>query len=131
MSCPSPLQLNPTPKPLASPLCNGSWELQYTTSASILGMSRPPAFRPSGKILQVLDTVNLKARNIEGAPFFNQVSDWGLWRWLRLKLSCTIMEGVRVAIHACRVTGIYRWEHVFSSSPHPFAGQRRSDTPQR
>ena len=66
-------RLNPTPKALASPFCSGAWELRYTTSASILGLSKPKIFRPSGKILQVLDTVNLKARNIESSPFYNQV----------------------------------------------------------
>ncbi|KAG1654652.1 hypothetical protein FOA52_010280 [Chlamydomonas sp. UWO 241] len=66
--------LNPTRSPLSSPLVNGGWELLYTTSATILGLSRPPPFRPSGKIVQVLDATNLKARNLESAPFFNQVS---------------------------------------------------------
>ncbi|GAX84938.1 hypothetical protein CEUSTIGMA_g12359.t1 [Chlamydomonas eustigma] len=66
--------LNPTTKPLASPLLNGSWELRYTTSASILGLSKPPPFRPFGKICQVLDGNTLTARNIESAPFYNQVS---------------------------------------------------------
>lgn len=66
--------LNPTPRPLASSLINGSWELLYTTSASILGLSKPPFLRPSGKIFQVIDAPNLKARNIETAPLYNQVS---------------------------------------------------------
>jgi len=66
--------LNPIPKPLASPFLNGSWELRYTTSASILGLSKPPPFRPFGKICQVLDGTTLTARNIESAPFYNQVS---------------------------------------------------------
>jgi hypothetical protein len=66
--------LNPTPSPLSSPLINGGWELLYTTSGSILGATKPPPFRPSGIIIQVLDAVNLKARNIESSPFYNQVS---------------------------------------------------------
>uniref|UniRef100_A0A7S0S1G1 Plastid lipid-associated protein/fibrillin conserved domain-containing protein n=1 Tax=Chlamydomonas leiostraca TaxID=1034604 RepID=A0A7S0S1G1_9CHLO len=66
--------VNPTPKPLASPLLSGSWELLYTTSASILGTSRPALLRPAGPIYQVLDAANGKARNIETTPFFNQVS---------------------------------------------------------
>lgn len=37
--------LNPTPKPLASPLLNGKWRLVYTTSASILGTNKPAPFR--------------------------------------------------------------------------------------
>ena len=66
--------INPTKSPLSSPLINGGWELLYTTSSSILGLSKPPFLRPSGMIIQVLDAVNLKARNIESAPFYNQVS---------------------------------------------------------
>lgn len=66
--------LNPTPRPLSSPLINGGWELLYTTSGSILGQSKPPFLRPSGIIIQVIDAINLKARNIESQPFFNQVS---------------------------------------------------------
>lgn len=68
--------LNPNPATLACPLVNGGWELRYTTSASILGLSKPPFLRPSssGKIIQVIDAVNLKARNIEPGPLFNQVS---------------------------------------------------------
>jgi len=67
-------KLNPTPKPLASPLINGQWELLYTTSSSILGLNKPPFFRPSGPIFQIIDAEGLKARNTETAPFFNQVS---------------------------------------------------------
>eukprot|EP00955_Chlamydomonas_euryale_P089841 364496-Chlamydomonas_euryale.AAC.25 len=80
-------ELNPTPRPLTSDLLNGGWNLLYTTSASILGLSRPAIFRPSGPIIQVLGAkvylVNeciygpgLAARNIEPAPFFNQVDDF-------------------------------------------------------
>ena len=45
---------NPTKKPLASDLLNGKWELLYTTSASILGSTRPPFLRPAGPIYQLL-----------------------------------------------------------------------------
>lgn len=46
-------KLNPTPKPLASPLLNGRWRLLYTTSPTVLGLNKPPFFRPSGPIYQV------------------------------------------------------------------------------
>lgn len=45
---------NPTKSPLQSPLINGRWKLEYTTSASILGTSRPPFLRPSGPIYQLI-----------------------------------------------------------------------------
>jgi hypothetical protein len=67
-------RLNPTPKPLASPLINGRWELLYTTSAGILGKSKPAFLRPSGPIYQILDAENLRARNRETAPLYNTVS---------------------------------------------------------
>jgi hypothetical protein len=47
-------RLNPTPKPLASPLLNGRWRLEYTTSDSILGTRKPALLRPSGPIYQFL-----------------------------------------------------------------------------
>lgn len=65
--------LNPTPKPLSSPLINGKWELCYTTSMSILGKTRPPFARPFGPIYQTIDAGNLRAQNDEGFPFFNSV----------------------------------------------------------
>ena len=45
---------NPTRDPLKSPLINGRWKLEYTTSSSILGTGRPPFLRPSGPIYQIL-----------------------------------------------------------------------------
>lgn len=66
-------KLNPTPKPLASPLLNGRWQLDYTTSESILGTNKPALLRPSGPIYQILDGPNLKAANKETAPLYNQV----------------------------------------------------------
>ena len=53
---------------------NGKWELMYTTSASILGLTKPKIFQPSGPIYQTIDAKNLRAFNSESAPFFNQVS---------------------------------------------------------
>lgn len=49
-------------------------QLLYTTSTSVNGRTKPALLRPSGPIYQVIDAVNLKARNIETTPFFNQVS---------------------------------------------------------
>ena len=45
---------NPTREPLASPLLNGKWLLQYTTSISVLGKNKPALLRPSGPIYQYL-----------------------------------------------------------------------------
>lgn len=66
-------QLNPHKNALASPLISAKWRLLYTTSASILGTSKPPFLRPIGPIYQTIDAVNLTARNEETWPFFNQV----------------------------------------------------------
>lgn len=66
-------QLNPTKKPVYSPLLNGKWRLIYTTSNSILATNRPPFLRPLGPIFQLLDNARLKAANKETWPFFNQV----------------------------------------------------------
>eukprot|EP00798_Chlamydomonas_sp_ICE-L_P002362 gene2362-8670_t len=67
-------KLNPNKKTLSSPLMNGSWELLYTTSATIIGKDKLPPFRPWGKIFQILDAETLTARNQETAPFFNSVN---------------------------------------------------------
>jgi hypothetical protein len=53
---------------------NGKWELMYTTSSSILGLTKPKLLRPSGPIYQTIDAKNLRAFNSESAPFYNQVS---------------------------------------------------------
>merc|ERR1719337_855943 len=65
--------LNPTPSPLSSPLINGRWELCYTTSAGILGLTKPAPLRPLGPIFQTIDARTLRAENTEGAPLFNSV----------------------------------------------------------
>ena len=46
--------VNPNRASLSSPLVNGKWRLLYTTSASILGTSRPPPLRPAGDIFQTI-----------------------------------------------------------------------------
>ena len=46
--------VNPNRASLGSPLVNGKWRLLYTTSASILGTSRPPPLRPGGDIFQTI-----------------------------------------------------------------------------
>jgi len=66
-------KINPTKAPLESPLINGKWELQYTTSKSILKSNIPKALRKLGPIYQCIDTRTLQAKNIETWPFFNQV----------------------------------------------------------
>ena len=66
-------RLNPNKNALASPLISAKWRLLYTTSASILGTSKPPFLRPIGPIYQTIDAVNLTAKNEETWPFFNQV----------------------------------------------------------
>ena len=66
-------RLNPNKNALASPLINAKWRLLYTTSASILGTTKPPFLRPQGPIYQTIDAVNLVAKNEETWPFFNQV----------------------------------------------------------
>jgi hypothetical protein len=61
-------KLNPTKKPLNSPLLNKVWDLQYTTSASILGKGKSPKV---GKILQKIDAPNGAAENSETVKYFN------------------------------------------------------------
>eukprot|EP00933_Yihiella_yeosuensis_P061312 TRINITY_DN64112_c0_g1_i1.p1 TRINITY_DN64112_c0_g1~~TRINITY_DN64112_c0_g1_i1.p1 ORF type:complete len:337 (-),score=51.34 TRINITY_DN64112_c0_g1_i1:52-1026(-) len=63
-------QLNPTAEPVNSPLLRADWELLWTTSPSILGLSRPPFFRPQEDkpILQFLDPKEGYARNLESTP---------------------------------------------------------------
>lgn len=62
-------KFNPTPKPLLSPLINGDWSLDYSTSDSIVGKGGLPRIGP---IVQTLDTAGLRAANEE------ILSVWGL-----------------------------------------------------
>lgn len=57
-------RLNPTPRPLRSSLLPGTWELRYTTSASISGGGRWDLPRV-GPILQILDPAQGTAINAE------------------------------------------------------------------
>ncbi|XP_015057618.1 probable plastid-lipid-associated protein 4, chloroplastic [Solanum pennellii] len=65
---------NPTKEPLNSTLLNGKWELIYTTSKSILQIQRPKILR-SRLNYQAINVDTLRAQNMEGWPFFNQVFD--------------------------------------------------------
>jgi hypothetical protein len=65
-------RLNPT-RAVLGPALTARWELLYTTSASILGSSRPSFLRPFGPIYQSIDAEALTARNQETVPFFNAV----------------------------------------------------------
>eukprot|EP00560_Eucampia_antarctica_P008483 CAMPEP_0197825480 /NCGR_PEP_ID=MMETSP1437-20131217/2554_1 /TAXON_ID=49252 ORGANISM="Eucampia antarctica, Strain CCMP1452" /NCGR_SAMPLE_ID=MMETSP1437 /ASSEMBLY_ACC=CAM_ASM_001096 /LENGTH=194 /DNA_ID=CAMNT_0043425487 /DNA_START=49 /DNA_END=633 /DNA_ORIENTATION=- len=60
-------KLNPTKSPLKSSLVNDTWELQYTTSAAILGKGDYPRVGP---ILQSIDTTTLSAENTEVVSYF-------------------------------------------------------------
>lgn len=60
-------RLNPTSKPLKSPLINADWSLEYTTSDSILGKGDFPRVGP---IVQKIDTSALKAENPETVNYF-------------------------------------------------------------
>ncbi|KAK4375069.1 hypothetical protein RND71_005746 [Anisodus tanguticus] len=64
---------NPTKEPLKSSLLNGKWELVYTTSKSILQTQRPKILR-SRVNYQAINVDTLRAQNMEGWPFFNQVT---------------------------------------------------------
>ncbi|OIS99671.1 PREDICTED: probable plastid-lipid-associated protein 4, chloroplastic [Nicotiana attenuata] len=64
---------NPTKEPLKSNLLNGKWELIYTTSKSILQTQRPKILR-SRVNYQAINGDTLRAQNMEGWPFFNQVT---------------------------------------------------------
>lgn len=60
-------KLNPTNKPLKSQLVNGEWNLEYTTSDSILGKG---GFPRTGPIVQMIDTNTLSAENREVVSYF-------------------------------------------------------------
>lgn len=59
---------NPSPTPGTDPNLSASWELVYTTSASILGASRPPSLQPF-RIVQEINANELTARNLEYYKF--------------------------------------------------------------
>lgn len=65
---------NPVPKPLASPLLSDKWELQYTTSTSILGVNK--RLKPAGPIYQTIDAANLKGRNDEISRWASRRFPW-------------------------------------------------------
>lgn len=52
---------------LSDPNLSAVWELEYTTSDSILGRGKAPKVGP---ILQTIDAKNLKARNAEVTKYF-------------------------------------------------------------
>ena len=60
-------RLNPTPKPLKSQKINAVWDLQYTTSDSILGKG---GCTRVGPIKQMIDTESLSAYNSEVVDYF-------------------------------------------------------------
>jgi hypothetical protein len=60
-------KLNPNSKPLKSTLVNGNWNLEYTTSDSILGKG---GFPRVGPIVQKIDTTSLSAENSEVVNYF-------------------------------------------------------------
>ena len=59
--------MNPTKNPLLTDKVNGDWSLDYTTSDSILGKG---GFPRVGKIVQNIDTKNLRAENSEVVSYF-------------------------------------------------------------
>lgn len=60
-------RLNPTRKPLKSPLINADWSLVYSTSDSIIGKGDFPRIGP---IVQKIDTPSLMAENSEVVSYF-------------------------------------------------------------
>jgi len=71
-------KLNPTRKPLASPLLNGRWRLEYTTSDSILGTKKPAFLRPSGPIYQFLGESHWMMDGYRGARWVFEGGGGGL-----------------------------------------------------
>lgn len=65
-------KMNPT-KNVLGPELSARWKLEYTTSGSILGTSRPAFLRPNGTIYQTIRAEKLEARNQETWPFFSAV----------------------------------------------------------
>ena len=60
-------RLNPTRKPLKSPLLNANWSLEYSTSDSIIGKGDFPRVGP---IVQKIDTTSLSAENSEVVSYY-------------------------------------------------------------
>lgn len=60
-------RLNPTRKPLKSPLINAKWSLEYSTSDSIIGKGDFPRIGP---IVQRIDTTALLAENSEVVSYY-------------------------------------------------------------
>jgi hypothetical protein len=52
---------------LSNPDLNAVWQLEYTTSDSILGRG---SFSKFGPILQTIDAINLRAENSEVVNYF-------------------------------------------------------------
>lgn len=65
-------RLNPT-KDVLGPALSAEWLLEYTTSSSILGTSRPFFLRANGPIYQTIRAEKLEARNQETWPWFSAV----------------------------------------------------------
>ena len=81
---------------LKSPLINAVWNLQYTTSDSILGRNGSPKV---GNILQIIDGPNLYAKNSETVNYF------GLFNVPRtVTAALTPMSGSKVAVQFKRFT---------------------------
>jgi hypothetical protein len=59
---------NPNKNSLSSPLLNAVWNLEYTTSKTILGQST--GGKPVGKILQIINVPKLYAENSEVIRYF-------------------------------------------------------------
>ena len=81
---------------LKSPLINAVWNLQYTTSDSILGRNGSPKV---GNILQIIDGPNLYAKNSETVNYF------GLFKVPRtVTAALTPISGSKVAVQFKRFT---------------------------
>jgi hypothetical protein len=65
-------RMNPT-KEVLGPYLSAEWRLEYTTSDSILGTSRPFFLRANGPIYQTIRAEKLEARNQETWPWFSAV----------------------------------------------------------
>jgi hypothetical protein len=59
--------MNSSKEPLKDPNLNATWNLEYTTSSAVLGKN---GFKRVGPTLQVIDTKNLLAENIETISVF-------------------------------------------------------------